>query len=101
MLQTILLNLLLGVVGILFVTLLESKKFIFDSTTPKWNLSIFVSENWQKWIILGLFVLIAAVLASVNLEALKVFKLYLGIDLIDSPGGFFTFGIVLSTVLKK
>lgn len=100
MLQIIFTNLLVGIVGIIFFTLLESKKYFLDDDKT-WNLSIFINENLKSLILISLFVLVAAVLSGISPELLIVFKTYLGIDLITTTHGFFTFGFVLKAVLKK
>lgn len=100
MLQTIFTNLLIGIVGLIFFTLLDSKDYFFNKDKT-WNLNIFLTENLKSWIFLALLILVAAVLSGISPELLTIFKISLGIDLVATPIGFFTLGIILKAVLKK
>lgn len=101
MLSTILINLLIGVLGILFYTFLDSKKYFLDKELPEWNLTVLVSDNLKSWLWMTPLVFISAVLSGISPELLTTFNFYLGIDLVSSPVGFFTLGLILKSVIKK
>lgn len=100
MLQTIFLNLIMGIIGILVLTLWESKKYIF-TPEKEWIFSVFVSENIKMWIWLVLFISVLAIVSGIMPESLTIIKSYTGIDLIASPAGFLTLGITLKAILKN
>ncbi|GGH24598.1 hypothetical protein FAZ19_16315 [Sphingobacterium alkalisoli] len=95
------LNIILGVLGIVLYTLIKARPYLQSSEIPtNWNKLLW--ENLPSWLWAILVLIVIAVILTYAPEANQVVgQLFGGMDLQNSPVGFLMMGIALSFGTKE
>ena len=98
---TILSNIGLGICGFLFYSLWNSRKF-FVKKDENWVLTKFVVENLQTWVFNTIIITMIAIIVYSVPEVFEAIRNLTGLELSDqTPGGFFTLGILIIPLTNK
>lgn len=99
--SVILTNIGLGICGFLFYSLWNSRKYFTDKS-ENWVLTKFVMENLQTWVFNTIIITLVAIIVYNVPEVFEAVQELSGLELSDkTPGGFFTFGLLLIPFTKK
>lgn len=95
------LNIILGVLGIVLYTLIKARPYLFSKeVATDWNKLL--RENIPSWIWAVMVLVVIAVILTYAPEANQVVgQLFGGMDLQNSPVGFLVLGIALSFGTKE
>lgn len=95
-----LLNIAIGLLGIIFLTVFNAKDYIFKKDlTFSWVTH--GKENWSRWFWAFLMVSIIAVITRMEPETASGIKAFTGLDIEETRASFFSLGLALTAMIKK
>lgn len=89
---------LLGIMGIAFYSLWRAKDYM---TADKWHTTVFINDNKGAWVWSCLVIIAFAITLYFEPKAGDLLKTFTGVDLINTPMGFISLGLVLCGLVKK
>ncbi len=96
----ILINIALGLFGILFLTIFNAKDYIMSKdSTFSWKTHY--QQNKKRWFWALLMVIIVALLIGLEPKTAEGIKTFTGLDISGERASFFTVGLALTAMIKK
>ncbi len=96
----ILFNILLGLLGIIFLTIFNAKDYIMNKDKT-FVFSTHFKQNKWRWIWSFLMVVIVAILIGTEPKTAEGIKTFTGLDISGERASFFTLGLALTAMIKR
>lgn len=96
----ILINILIGALGIVFLTVFNAKEYIVKKDKT-FSIKLHWAENWKRWIWALAMVIVIAIVTGVEPKTAEGIKTFTGLDITGERASFFTIGLALTAMIKR
>lgn len=93
-------NILIGSLGILFLTVFNAKEYIFKKDL-QFSWTTHGLQNYHRWLWALFMVSIIAVITRMEPETASGIKAFTGLDIAETRASFFSLGLALTAMIKK
>lgn len=95
--EEIFVKLSLSILSILLYTLLKALPYIQNNS---FDIKYFLNHNYKKWIWSLITIIIVVIIISLEPATGELIKVFLGLDILDTPASFFTLGLGISNLVQ-
>lgn len=93
----IIINILIGVVGIIFFIAWNSRQHIKSNS---FSLKVHFKQNWKRWSWSVVMLSLIAIIVGFEPKIADAIKTFTGLDITNERGAFFSTGLALAGLIK-